>query len=194
MRYSQAHKAHTYQRIVKEASVRFRRDGVAATGLQPLMKALGLTHGGFYAHFDSKQALVETVLREATAEMDTLISEAAAAPAPIDALIDRYLSESHRDHPEHGCPLPTLAAELGQRGDPSHIVDDALESRLAMIARYLPGDDVETRAVALWSALVGALVLARSVKDPILSSRILEDTRHVLKAGLHTSPSYPGNT
>ena len=62
MRYSQDHKAHTHQRIIEEASIRFRRDGIGATGLQPLMKALGLTHGGFYAHFSSKDELVEKAL------------------------------------------------------------------------------------------------------------------------------------
>ncbi|MBA1288757.1 TetR/AcrR family transcriptional regulator [Pseudomonas japonica] len=182
MRYSQDHKAQTYQRILREASARFRRDGIAATGLQPLMKALGLTHGGFYAHFASKQALVETVLREATAEMDTVVAEAAANPTPLEALIDRYLSEGHRDHPERGCPFPTLAAELGQRGEPSEIVDEAIEGRLALIAKLLQGEDAEARATVLWSSLVGALVLARSVKDPALSTRILEDTKRSLKA------------
>ena len=63
MRYSQDHKAQTHQRIIKEASVRFRRDGIGATGLQPLMKALDLTHGGFYAHFKSKDELVEKALQ-----------------------------------------------------------------------------------------------------------------------------------
>lgn len=63
MRYSADHKAQTHQRIIKEASVRFRRDGIGATGLQPLMKALNLTHGGFYAHFKSKDELVEKPCR-----------------------------------------------------------------------------------------------------------------------------------
>ena len=65
MRYSEDHKAKTHQLILDEAARRFRRDGVGATGLQPLMKALGLTHGGFYAHFKSKDDLVEKALRHA---------------------------------------------------------------------------------------------------------------------------------
>jgi AcrR family transcriptional regulator len=184
MRYSQDHKAQTYQRIVKEASVRFRRDGIAATGLQPLMKALGLTHGGFYAHFASKQALVETALREATAEMDAVTAEAAATPAPVDALIERYLSQTHRDHPERGCPLPTIAAELGQRGEPSEITDSAVRSRLKMIAEHLQGEDTDARAAVMLSTLVGALVLSRSVQDPALSAQILEDAKRLLKASI----------
>lgn len=70
MRYSPDRKAQTHQRIIKEASARFRRDGISATGLQPLMKALNLTHGGFYAHFKSKDELVEKALQAAAAELD----------------------------------------------------------------------------------------------------------------------------
>ena len=70
MRYSQGHKAQTHKRIIKEASVRFRRDGIGATGLQHLMKALNLTHGEFYSHFKSKHELVEKALQAAAAELD----------------------------------------------------------------------------------------------------------------------------
>ena len=75
MRYSHNHKAQTHQRIIKEASVRFRRDGIGATGLQPLMKSLGLTHGGFYAHFASKDELVEKALQHAANEVDGRCAE-----------------------------------------------------------------------------------------------------------------------
>src|ERR1700759_1750075 len=75
MRYSQNHKAQTHQRIIKEASARFRKDGIGATGLQPLMKALGLTHGGFYSHFKSKDELVEKALQEAGDQVDGLCAE-----------------------------------------------------------------------------------------------------------------------
>lgn len=191
MRYSQDHKAQTYRRIVDEASLRFRRDGIAATGLQPLMKALGLTHGGFYAHFDSKQALVETVLQEATLEMDKVVAQAVASPSSIDALIDHYLSAAHRDHPEHGCPLPTLAAEMGQRGEASELVDEAIEHRLSLIAQRLSGHDAQGRAVALWSGMVGALMLSRSIKNPELSNRVLEEARRALKASVRVAEGYP---
>ncbi|WP_263260897.1 TetR/AcrR family transcriptional regulator [Pseudomonas sp. RIT-PI-S] len=194
MRYSQDHKAQTYERIVKEASARFRRDGIAGTGLQPLMKALGLTHGGFYAHFASKQALVETALRDASAQMDQVTADAARSEAPVATLIDRYLSKAHRDHPEQGCPLPTIAAELGQRGEPSDIADGAVLSRLEMIAQNLSGDDSQAHASVILSALIGALVLSRSVKDAALSERILEDAKRVLKAGIDQQAGYPKKT
>lgn len=75
MRYSQDHKAQTHNRIIKEASARFRRDGIGATGLQPLMKALGLTHGGFYSHFKSKDELVEKALQAAGEQLEAVCAE-----------------------------------------------------------------------------------------------------------------------
>lgn len=99
MRYSQDHKAQTHQRIIKEASARFRRDGIGATGLQPLMKALGLTHGGFYSHFKSKDELVEKALVAAGEQVEGLCAELFASERPLDAFIDTYLSEWHQTSP-----------------------------------------------------------------------------------------------
>ena len=109
MRYSQNHKAQTHQRIIKEASARFRRDGIGATGLQPLMKALGLTHGGFYSHFKSKDELVEKALQAAGDEVSVICAELFAGDRPLEAFIDTYLSEWHQASPHKGCPLPTLS-------------------------------------------------------------------------------------
>ncbi|MFS2020544.1 TetR/AcrR family transcriptional regulator, partial [Massilia sp. CT11-108] len=121
MRYSSNHKAETRQRIIGEASRRFRKDGIEGTGLVPLMKALGLTHGGFYAHFESKDALVQASLEAAVQQtLERWLPSADAAPR---AVIDHYLSAEHRDEPGEGCPLPTLAAELGLRGQPSATAD-----------------------------------------------------------------------
>ncbi len=131
------------------------RDGVGATGLQPLMKALGLTHGGFYAHFKSKDDLVETALRHAAAQLDEITAPLAEAERPLALLIEQYLSPRHRDNPGAGCPLPTLSAELGQRGTPSPTTDSIVRKRLAMIEASLEGEDAGERAVLLplrWSA------------------------------------------
>lgn len=182
MRYSQDHKAQTYQRIVKEASARFRRDGIGATGLQPLMKALGLTHGGFYAHFKSKDDLVETALRDATDELTEVCEKAFAQEHPLAAFIDTYLSAGHRENPEKGCPLPTMAAELGQRRQPSPIVDEGVRDRLQRLANALGnGPGADEQSVVMLSTLVGALMLSRSVGDPALSDRILDTAREALK-------------
>ncbi|WPO98850.1 TetR/AcrR family transcriptional regulator [Pseudomonas sp. HR96] len=181
MRYSQDHKAQTYQRIVKEASARFRRDGIGATGLQPLMKALGLTHGGFYAHFKSKDDLVETALRDASEESANRAVETFAKPDALNSFIDMYLSQAHRENPDRGCPLPTMAAELGQRGTPSATADEAVQRHLTRLAAALGGDDADARSVMMLSSLVGALLLSRSVQDPALSDRILNTVREALK-------------
>jgi len=181
MRYSQDHKAQTHQRIVKEASARFRRDGIGATGLQPLMKALGLTHGGFYAHFKSKDELVETALRDATAQLREHCETTFAAQRPLASFIESYLSVAHRDGAERGCPLPTMAAELGQRGTPSAIADEAIGAHLKRIAQSLGGGDgADQQSVMMLSSMVGALLLSRSVQDPALSERILNTARDAL--------------
>lgn len=181
MRYSEDHKAKTHQRIIEEAALRFRRDGVGATGLQPLMKALGLTHGGFYAHFKSKDDLVENALRHAVEELSRSTEALAKdAEAPLPRFIASYLSSAHRANPGAGCPLPTMSAELGQRGEASETTDALVRDRLAMIEDNLGGDDAAEQSVLLLSSMVGALLLSRSVKDPELSDRLLKTTRRLL--------------
>ena len=181
MRYSQDHKAQTHQRIIKEASVRFRRDGIGATGLQPLMKALGLTHGGFYAHFKSKDELVEKALLASAAELDAHCEMLFSQERPLDAFIDSYLSEWHHTSPDQGCPLPTMCSELGLRGQPSPTTDAVLDARLKQIDTALGEGRADAQALVMMSTLVGALVLARSVEDPKLARRIMDVVRESLK-------------
>lgn len=181
MRYSQDHKAHTRQRIIKEASVRFRRDGIGATGLQPLMKALDLTHGGFYAHFKSKNELVEKALQSAAAELDVHCEMLFSQEKPLEAFIDSYLSEWHQTSPHQGCPLPTMSSELGLRGEHSATTDAVLNARLKQIEIALGEGHGDAQGLVLMSTLVGALVLARSVKDAQLATRIMDVVRDSLK-------------
>lgn len=117
MRYSQDHKAQTHQRIIKEASVRFRRDGIGATGLQPLMKALNLTHGGFYAHFKSKGELVEKALQAAAAELDAHCEMLFSQERPLEAFIDSYLSEWHHTSPTKAAHCPPCHRNWGSAGN-----------------------------------------------------------------------------
>jgi AcrR family transcriptional regulator len=195
MRYSSNHKAETRQRIIGEAARRFRKHGIEGTGLVPLMKALGLTHGGFYAHFESKDALVQASL-EAAAEqtLERWQAPPAAAPAdavpvpaapagddPVRAVIDDYLSAHHRDEPGEGCPLPTLAAELGVRGQPSATADAMIAHMTALLADCRlaagPGDG----GIVALAAMVGALTLARAVSDRAASDGILAAVRAALQ-------------
>lgn len=180
MRYPEDHKAKTYQRILDEAALRFRRDGVLATGLQPLMKALGLTHGGFYAHFKSKDDLVEKALQQSVEQLQDSLADIESAPQPLKAFIGRYLSDAHRTAPGAGCPLPTISAELGQHGQPSPTTDKVVRERLDLIANNLPGENAEPQSALVLSALIGALVLSRSVADEELAKRLLADTRRQL--------------
>lgn len=195
MRYSSNHKAETRQRIIGEAARRFRKHGIEGTGLVPLMKALGLTHGGFYAHFESKDALVQASLEaaaeqtlerwqappaaEAVPEVPT--SAALAGDEPVRAVIDDYLSARHRDEPGEGCPLPTLAAELGLRGQPSATADAMIEQMTALLADCRlaagPGDG----GIVALAAMVGALTLARAVSDRAASDGILAAVRAALQ-------------
>jgi TetR/AcrR family transcriptional repressor of nem operon len=171
MRYSSNHKAETRQRIIGEASRRFRKDGIEGTGLVPLMKALGLTHGGFYAHFESKDALVQASLEAAVQQ--TLERWLPSPDASPRAVIDHYLSPDHRDEPGEGCPLPTLAAELGLRGQPSATADAMVARMTALLAECRLAPAAGDEGVVALAAMVGALTLARAVSDRGASDAIL---------------------
>lgn len=182
MRYAEDHKAQTHQRIVHEAAARFRRDGIGATGLQPLMKALGLTHGGFYAHFKSKDDLVEKALRCAVEQLYGSVAAKLASNHSASAFIDIYLSPEHCASPEVGCPLPTMSSELGQRGQPSEITDELMSRMLQTLeAGMPPGQDNSARCVMIMTSLVGAVALSRSARDPEFAEHIRQTTRDQLK-------------
>jgi AcrR family transcriptional regulator len=184
MRYSSNHKAETRQRIIGEASRRFRKDGIEGTGLVPLMKALGLTHGGFYAHFESKDALVQASLEAAVQQtLQRWLPAADNAPAEpsAQAVIDHYLSAEHRDEPGEGCPLPTLAAELGLRGQPSATADAMVARITAALADCRVAPAAGDQGVVALAAMVGALTLARAVSDRTASDAILTAVRTALQ-------------
>lgn len=191
MRYEKGHKDETRRRIVETASRRFRKDGIEATGIAGLMAEAGLTHGGFYAHFPSKEDLVrsaiDTALTSATAEH---AAAAAAARADggdgLETIVRRYLSRTHRDHPETGCAIATLAAELVRSSDETRATfardtGDLIE----LIAGELPDPgsvDARTRAAMVLALMVGTLQLARSAPDTAASDAMLAAGRKVALA------------
>ena len=181
MRYSQNHKAETRRRILDEAARRFRRDGINGTGLVPLMKALGMTHGGFYAHFASKEALVEASL-EAAAEQAREEWQDPLSPAALRAFLSSYLSPRHRDDPGAGCPLPSLCAELGLRGQPSATTDGLALNMAKRLRDCKLGAAADDQGLVALAALVGALTLSRAVADQGLSERILGAVQAAVKA------------
>jgi len=179
MRYSSNHKAETRSRIIGEAARRFRKDGIEGTGLVPLMKALGLTHGGFYAHFRSKDALVEASLEAAASQTFERWPDPDGASG-LRAFVASYLSPEHRDDPGAGCPLSSLAAELGLRGTPSATADDIVARMGKRLAPATVAADDDDGLVAL-AAMVGALTLARAVQDPARSDRILQAVQAAIR-------------
>ena len=191
-RYDAAHKQHTRQRILASAGKIFRSSGYAASGLAEVMSEAGLTVGGFYAHFASKEALLLEVVSETLAAGQRTLGaglEAASSSDFARALVERYLSRAHCDHPEHGCPLPSLAVELGRQSDETRGEFEALllkalrnyEARMPEAPE--PGASQRDHMLALVALLVGAVILARAVKSPSLSNRILRACKHFALAG-----------
>src|ERR1700752_4591488 len=117
MRYSREHKQETHARIVRKASVRLREKGAHGIGVADLMKEAGLTHGGFYAHFDSREALfIEAfalAMDQTVADWQQL-GKALPIEERFDALVEGYLSARHRDNPARGCVLPALGADIAR--------------------------------------------------------------------------------
>lgn len=185
-RYEKGHKAETHRRIVDIAAQRFRAEGVDAVGVASLMSDAGLTHGGFYAHFASKEALVKEAVLAALASSPAY-SEDADAPLDLPAFIDHYLSPAHRDKPGLGCAVATLAAELPRRMRATRTAfAKELNRLMTRIASALPdkGAPEERLALAyrLYGDMSGALQLARVAVDKALSERILKQAREAARA------------
>ena len=192
MRKSNAEAAETRQRIVETAASEFRRHGIHATGLADLMAAAGLTHGGFYRHFASKDQLVaeacaaavesvteklgETVSRHATSQKSKRTAWQAAAAG--------YLSTEHRDDPSGGCPFAALGEELARGDDNTRAAAtkgfQKLVDFLAEQLRETRPTHAKRRALVALSAMVGAMTMSRMVTDPELSAAILRETKAYL--------------
>jgi TetR/AcrR family transcriptional regulator, transcriptional repressor for nem operon len=186
MGHSQHQKIKTHERIVRAASKRLREKGLDGVAIADLMKEVGLTVGGFYKHFDSRDHLVLEAFRAASGpwQKQWLAGESGGPPVTYESLIDSYLSETHRDHPGQGCPISALACEIA-RGSKQirSLLTGQVKSNFELLANLLPLDDSAPRAKAILtvSALLGAVALARAVSDETLSHEILESTRELLK-------------
>jgi len=161
----------TRTRILDAAAQAFRSNGYAATGVDSVMSAAGMTHGGFYAHFRSKAAmLAATMLHLRQPRYLPVVSaiDGLVGSALVEAAIDCYLSKRHRDHPEDGCPIPTLGAELPRLADgPACAVAPHIQGFVRLLAPHLPGGQAgrEDRAQAVVALLVGGIVTARNLPD-----------------------------
>lgn len=184
MRYPASQTAERHEKILDEASRLFRAKGIAGASIAEVMKASGLTHGAFYAHFDSKEALVCASLDHA---MDQLVRElgdtVSSSDTPKATFLGHYLSPGHRDHPEAGCAMPALAIDVAREPGLRRTFTKRVAGMIASFSASLPwrrGRPKEDQAICFMSAIVGAMVLARAVDDPALSDRILAATRSEL--------------
>ena len=191
MRYDENHKRETRARVVKAAAAAVRAEGASRVGVAEIMARAGLTHGGFYAHFPSKEALLGEALAEGFAQGWRRLEKASEAQTPaqsLAAMIDSYVSEGHRDVPERGCPAATVASELPHLGPAARAAfDDGVRLVIASIAGRLDeGSPQEREALAgsAFAEMAGAVALSRAVSDPELSSRLLAESRRRIKARL----------
>jgi len=180
MRYGKGHKDATRRRIVEVASKQLRKDGVGASGVAGLMASAGLTHGGFYSHFPSKDALIEEALREAIEQVKAWIGSVAESNEDkFDAVVRAYLSPEHRDNPETGCVAGALAPEIA-RHSPAvrEMFTKSIIEHVDMLASLLPASATpqarRSVAMAIIAGTTGMIQLARAVDDEELSDEILE--------------------
>ncbi len=193
VRWKPGHKDETRVRILDAASRLFRERGYAGIGVSDLMKSAGLTAGGFYAHFDSKEGLLSAVVSDGFERMRGALFaglDGTEGAAFVRELTRRYLSRQHRDHPESGCVLPALAADVARQGDePRERIEEYLLELTALIGTKLPrsprsGIGGKDLALALSALCVGGIVLARAVDDRALSDAILQACRRLVDAEL----------
>ncbi|MDP1868538.1 MAG: TetR/AcrR family transcriptional regulator [Bradyrhizobium sp.] len=180
MRYSREHKLETHARIVKKASVRIREKGAHGIGVADLMKDAGLTHGGFYAHFDSREALVIEAFAYAmdrSTDRWRKLAETVPQEKRMASIVESYLTPLHRDDPGHGCAITALGAEIARESPKTRKAFAAkLEQMVDMLAEQipeLPRKTARKQALATLSTMVGALVLARIAGSGEVSDAIL---------------------
>jgi TetR/AcrR family transcriptional repressor of nem operon len=183
MRYGKEHKEETHRKVVEAASRRFRKDGIEATGVVDLMADVGLTHGGFYAHFSSKETLVKEAIAAASQKSrDRLEREIEKARAegrdPLEHIVRQYLTTLHRDRPDRGCSVAALGSEIARHPRKTReAFTEGLEKTIGIIAGALP-DNVTTqrkeKACAIFSTMIGTLQLARAVCDGAMSQSVID--------------------
>jgi len=172
MRYQPEHKAEIHQKIVKDASRRVRAEGLNGAAVSAVMRDTGLTHGGFYKHFGSKDELLLESLREAFREVTGNLVGAAEHSHPETAwkaIVNAYLSPEHCEHPERGCPLAALAPELARadKGMAGQILAELTNYKSQMLP-FMPGRrtaDKERAFFSIFSTMIGAIEIARMLPD-----------------------------
>lgn len=189
MRYPDSHKEETRARVVKAAAAAVRAKGPDGVGVAEIMKEVGLTHGGFYAHFPSKEALVAAAIGEAFEQGRRRFGRITGERAGLEAFaafVDSYVTMDHRAYPERGCPIATIASDLPRQGAAVRQVFDAgVAGLISRIAAWLPGEDAQERqdlAGSLVAEMAGAVSLSRAVSNDEMAARFLEQSRRRIRA------------
>jgi TetR/AcrR family transcriptional regulator, transcriptional repressor for nem operon len=196
MRYSKEHKQETHARIVKKASIRLREKGAHGIGVADLMKEAGLTHGGFYAHFDSREALVIEAFAYAmdrSTERWRKMAEQTPPDKRLAAIVESYLTPIHRDDPGHGCAVPTLGAEIARESLKTRKAFSAkLEQMIDVMADQVPDvprKAARKQAMATLAAMIGTLVLSRIAGSGEFSDEILGAGRDAVLSRAAVKPA-----
>ena len=189
MGHSRANKREHHEEIVAVAASRFREDGVDRVGLATLMHDAGLTHGGFYRHFESRDELVAEAVERALHDGGQAMAAVAESPDdPLAAVIDAYLSVAHRDGLATSCAVTTLAADVARSNPRARAAyTSQVGVYIEMLVRLLPpgpSDQKRATAITALSTLVGAVSMARAVDDEALSREILASAASELKGQL----------
>jgi TetR/AcrR family transcriptional regulator, transcriptional repressor for nem operon len=186
MKVSKEQAALNRERVVETAARLFREKGYGGIGVADLMKGAGLTHGGFYGNFGSKEALMEEVVTyaidRANQNWDMLLQK--KPEQPLEAIVAPYLSLQHRDNPGAGCAMAALGPEVARMAPGVRCaVTEGVRKQLDKLAALMPPDDPDEKrqaALVTYASMVGALVLSRAVNDETLSSEILEAVHSAL--------------
>jgi TetR/AcrR family transcriptional regulator, transcriptional repressor for nem operon len=187
MRYGPQHKLETHRKIVRDASRRVRAEGLTGAAVSAVMKDAGLTHGGFYKHFGSKNDLLLQSVREGFREIEDTLVHAAEQSPPGEAwkfVVKTYLSMELCEHPERGCPLAALSPELA-RADKKmkpQIAAELVNYKSRMLP-FMPGQqtaDKERAFFAIFSTMIGAVEIARLLPDRAMREKVLANTRDFL--------------
>jgi AcrR family transcriptional regulator len=173
MRYEKGRKDASRHRIMEVAAERFRRDGIAASGLASIMGDAGLTNGAFYPHFASKAALVRESVAAALEDQSSRLHEVLSSDG-LESFIASYLSAQHRDNSGKGCAAAALLPELARQPiSTRRVCAERIAAAVREIAAALPAQDPGCVALGVYATLVGALQLARAAKGTSMSDRVL---------------------
>jgi TetR/AcrR family transcriptional repressor of nem operon len=196
MRYKPGHKAEVHRKIVKDASRRVRSEGLSGAAVAAVMHDTGLTHGGFYKHFESKDALLIESLKEGFRDIIDTLVRAAEQSSPGEAwkaIVKTYLCAEMCDHPERGCPLVALAPELARvdKTMKPQILAELVNYKSRMVP-FMPGRqlaDRERAFFAIFSTMIGAVEIARLIPDPTARDKVLGSARDFLLGNFAPSKS-----